>query len=172
MNIILIGIGGSGKSTIGKLLAKKLGNTFMDTDTMVEDKLKMTIPNIVEKFGWDKFRDFESQIIDTICKLDNTVISSGGGVVIRDENISKMKVNGTFIWLKANIDTLVERIGDGKNRPIFTSSKYIKYELKQIYSGRKKLYTKASNYIINTDNKTPQQIVTEIISYLKIGKLI
>lgn len=172
MNIVLIGIGGSGKSTIGKLLAIKLGKKAVEMDKIVEEKFKMSIPQIVEKLGWDKFRDFESQIVDDLCKLDNTVISSGGGVVIRDENISKLKMNGILIWLKASIDTLVARIGDGKDRPIFTNSKSIKKELEQIYSGRKNLYNKASSHSINTDNKTPQQITEEIILYLKNRKFL
>lgn len=172
MNIVLIGIGGSGKSTIGKLMAKKLGKKFFEMDTMLVEKLNMTIPQIVEKLGWDKFRDIESQIVDDLCKLDNIIISSGGGVVIREENILKLKANGILIWLKAPIDTLVERIGDGKDRPIFTNSKSIKNELEQIYSGRKNLYSKAADYSFNTDGKTPEEITTKIIAYLESKKSI
>lgn len=172
MNIVLIGIGGSGKSTIGKLLAEKLGKKFMDMDNMVEEKLNISITQIVKTMGWEKFRNFESQLVDDLCKLNNVVVSSGGGVVIRDENIPKLKMNGILIWLKARIDTLVNRIGDGKNRPILTNPIRIKEDLERIYAERETLYNKASNFSISTDNKTPQQVVEEIISYLKNGKLI
>lgn len=167
MNIVLIGIGGSGKSTIGKLLAEKLGKKFIDMDTMVEKKLNMSIPQIVEKLGWEKFRDCESQIVDDLSRLDNRIIASGGGVVIRDENILKLKRNSLLIWLKTSIDTLVKRVGDGKNRPIFTNSNRIRKELEQIYAGRKTLYQKAANYSVDTDGKTLEEITEEIIMIIK-----
>lgn len=170
MNIILIGIGGSGKSTVGKLLANKLDKKFFEMDKIIEKKVNMSIPQIVEKFGWDKFRDCESQVVDDLCKLNNTVISSGGGVVIREENISKLKANGILIWLRARIDTLAKRIGDGKSRPILSNPKNIKKELKQIYDGRKKLYQKAADCNLNTDSNTPEEIADKIIKYLKDKK--
>ncbi len=167
MNIVLIGIGGCGKSTIGKLLAKKLGKKFIDMDSMVEEKLNMSISQIVKKLGWNKFRDFESQIVDNLSKFDNRVIATGGGVVTRDENILKLKERSILIWLKANIDTLIERIGDGTGRPILTNSKRIRKDLEQIYTGRKNLYQKAANCSFDTDGKTPEEITEEIITTLE-----
>ncbi len=167
MNIVLIGIGGSGKSTIGKLLAERLTRRFIDMDTLIEVKMKMSITQIVKKLGWDKFRDFESQTIDDLGVLNNIVIASGGGIVIRNKNILKLRQNSLFIWLKAGIDTLVDRIGNGSGRPILKYSKNIKKDLELIYAGRRNLYQKAANYTINTDNRTPDEITEEIITHLK-----
>ncbi len=167
MYIVLIGMAGSGKSTVGRLLSEKLNRKFIETDTMIEKEVKLTIAQTVEKFGWDKFRDFESQVVEELKNEKEAIISTGGGIVIREENIIKLKKHGIFIWLSAEIETLAKRIGHGRSRPLFAESPDLKKEIARILSGRINLYKKAGDCRIDTDKLTPNQITEEIMKYCK-----
>src|SRR5690554_4149804 len=105
-NIVLIGMSGAGKSDKGKYLAKKLGWKFIDTDEIIADKYKTSIDNIFCDFGEDYFRDIESDLIKEISSLNNTVISTGGGVVTRAINIDYLRQNGYIFLLLGKIQTL------------------------------------------------------------------
>src|SRR5947209_804954 len=98
MNIILIGMRGSGKSTIAKKLAKKLDKSFYDMDTILSKKVGMTLPDYVKQFGWESFRDKESKIALDVSQLTNAVIATGGGIILREENINALKKNGKFVF--------------------------------------------------------------------------
>lgn len=158
---------GSGKSTIGKILAKKLNRLFLETDELIIKKHKMAIPRIVKNFGWEKFRDFEASIVAEIAVSNNNVVASGGGVVTREQNIRKLKKNGILIWLTANLVTLLKRIGADPNRPTLTSAKTKKEEMRLILVQRRKLYRKAADYIVATEGKTPHQVAKEILVLLR-----
>src|SRR5258708_33419605 len=98
MNIILIGMRGSGKSTIAKKLAKKLDKQFYDMDTLLEKKVGMTLPEFVATNSWEVFRNKESEIAKEISAVTNAVIATGGGVIVRQKNIDTLKKNGVFIF--------------------------------------------------------------------------
>lgn len=166
MNIILIGMRGSGKTTIGKLLSEKLNKTFYDLDTLLALKENMPISKIVEKQGWDYFRDQESEIVEKIFQETNAVISTGGGVILRQKNIAALGKNGTFIFLKASVSEITKRINKGKNRPSLTGKKSFIEELEDIWNERKQLYNQTANIIIETDNKTFDEITHEIMQQL------
>ncbi len=118
MNIVLIGMRGSGKTTVGKILARKLGRELVEMDELITQKAGLAIPEIVEKYGWSKFRDIEEEITSEVAGRDNIVNATGGGVVTREKNIAKLKKNGVLVWLKASVDTLVKRIGEDSERPL------------------------------------------------------
>lgn len=165
-NIILIGMRGSGKSTIGKMLAKKIDITFIDMDTLLAEKVNMSLPEFVKKYGWEKFRDKESEVIEKTQNLSNAVIATGGGAIIRKENIDALKKNGKFIYLETSIETMIKRIGKGKNRPPLTKEKTLEEELNHVLHERKNLYEQTADTIVKTDNKTVKQIVDEIVNLL------
>ena len=94
MNIVLIGMRGSGKTAIGKLLAKRLGKQFIEMDELIVQRLGQSIPEIVNRYGWEKFRDTEEEITREVAGLDNVINATGGGVVTREENIRELKKKG------------------------------------------------------------------------------
>ena len=151
-NIILIGMLGCGKSTIGKLLSEKLGKQFQDTDSAIEIAAGCNIPDIFQTQGEETFREIEAQVIAEISKKSNLVISTGGGCVTRNENISLLRQNGTIIWLKRSLNLLPT---DG--RPLSQSQK-----LTELYKQRQPLYQAASDYIIENSG-TPEETVATII---------
>lgn len=163
---------GSGKTTVGMLLAKKINFRFAQCDEILEKKAEATISEFVAKFGWPKFRILESEIISKICQKDNTVISTGGGVVEKQGNIDHLKKNGIIIYFKADVDTLYARIANSKNRPLLTGAKSMLIDLKNVLNKREPLYNKNANLIINVSSKKIEEIIDIIISYLKDKKYI
>ena len=166
MNIVLIGMRGSGKSTVAKLLAKKLAKHFYDMDSLLVKKVGMALPEFVNKYDWELFRDKESEIADEISSMADAVIATGGGVILRQKNVDALKKNGTFVFLKTSVEQMLKRIGNAKNRPSLTSKKSLKEEIEQVWKERKSLYEQAADVTIDTDNKTLDEIIEEIIKKL------
>ena len=110
MNIILIGFRGTGKTTIGKMLAQRLGKEFVDADEYLEQKEGKTVKDIFAEGGEKLFREIETQIIAELCLLDNRVVATGGGAILREENVKTLKKSGIIILLEADVDTIYKRI--------------------------------------------------------------
>lgn len=166
-NIVLIGMRGSGKTTVAKLLSQKLNKRCLELDYMIVKKIELPISVIVEKYGWDFFRDKESEIAKKVSLENDIVISTGGGIILRQENIDALKENGVFILLNASVETLIQRIGNYSQLPPLTDKKTPKEELGFILEQREALYKKAANIIIDTDNLNPLETTDKIISQLK-----
>lgn len=161
MNIILIGMRGTGKTTIGRKLAEKLNYRFIETDLLIEDKTGMKIKDFVSKFGWPKFRERETEVLKSLSG-NNTVLSTGGGVVVKEENISLIRKFGKIIWLRAGIETMIKRIGNDTNRPFVTGAKSMKEDLENLVKEREELYQKAADYVIDTDNQSAVNLINSI----------
>jgi shikimate kinase len=161
-NIYLVGFMGSGKSTVGKLLAEKLNIKFIDVDTEIEKKEGKKISEIFREKGEKYFRELEKKEIENLTKKTDLVVSTGGGLGANLENMKKMKKTGTVIWLDVPLNLLLERCGNDQNRPLLQQP----FEkLKKLYEDRKKVYSMADVHIkINT--QTPQEIVKEILKRL------
>ncbi len=166
MNIVLIGMRGSGKTTIAKQLAEKLHKSFYDLDMLLAEKEKMTIAEIVHIHGWEYFREKESKITENISHQTNAVISTGGGVILHKKNIDALKKNAIFILLKTSVEAMIKRIGNDTNRPALTNKKSLKEELEEVWKERKPIYETIANHSIETDGKTVKQITEEIIKQL------
>ena len=166
-NIVLIGYRGTGKTVVSKILAEKLNRKLIEMDAMIVKKARMTIPEIVEKYGWDRFRNLESELTEEVSKLDNCVIDTGGGVILRKQNIDNLKKNGIIILLKADIKTIISRIKNGIQRPSLTGKRSFVEEVAEVLNQRKKKYETAADYAIDTSKHTVDEIVINIISYLK-----
>jgi len=163
MNIVLIGYRGTGKSAVGEVLAERLGMPCIGMDAEIVKKAGMTIPEIVEKYDWPRFRDMESEVTRELAGLDHTIIDTGGGVIERPENTETLKTNARIFWLKASADTIVSRIQDGTERPSLTSGKTFTEEVSEVLERRIPKYKSAAQYEIDTDNSTPEQIAERII---------
>ena len=144
-NIILCGFMGSGKTVVGKELAKITGRRFVDTDDLVEKKQGIPIKAIFEIYGEDYFRDLEHQVCCDTAELKNCVISTGGGAVTFERNVSALKNGGRIVFLDADFDTICERIGDSTNRPLFQD----KDKAKELFDERRPKYEAAADLTVD-----------------------
>ena len=167
MNIVLIGFRGTGKSTVGKLLAQRLERDFVDSDKCIESAAGKTIKSIFEDVGEKGFRKIEADIITELSKMDNTVISAGGGVVLKEENVKILKSNGFLILLEATPEIIHNRITQDEKttqqRPSLTEKKPLD-EIKHLITKREHAYKNAADYTINTSYVSCEDIVKEIIT--------
>lgn len=159
-NIVFIGMMGSGKSSIGSMVSKKLNLNFFDIDQLIENDQKMKISNIFEIKGESFFRNIEKNITLSILKSKKGVVALGGGAFINRTIKNEVLKNHLSFWLNWNIDTLVNRIKNSKKRPLAINSS--KNELIGIIKKRSVIYSKAL-YKIDCENFTKQQITKKII---------
>ncbi|MFH1546553.1 MAG: shikimate kinase [Patescibacteria group bacterium] len=152
-NIVLIGMRGSGKSAIGCVLAKFLDFEFMDVDRELEKNEGMKIPEIVGKHGWQHFRDLETKYVKKAAVKNQAVISTGGGVILRKENVENLKKNGVIVFIHAPLDHLARRVSRNKNRPSLTG-KSPHEELEKVWQQREKIYREAADVEVFFDFET------------------
>jgi shikimate kinase len=164
-NLYLIGMMGSGKSTLGKSIAEKLDYGFIDTDTEVEKAQGKSIPEIFEIDGKDKFRQIETQVLDRISDDNRLVVATGGGIVIELENWNYLK-QGLVVWLDVSIAVLVERLKNDFTRPILNTPGELEPKLQQILSERRDRYKKANLHILITEHLPPNEIVRQIMNQI------
>jgi shikimate dehydrogenase len=163
MNIVLIGMRGAGKTAVGQALAQRLGRELIEMDELIVQKAKLSIPEIVEERGWEGFRDLEEEVATAVAERDDSVIATGGGVVVREQNIAKLKPNGLLVWLTASVDSLLQRIGDDDNRPLL-KGKSRRQDLEITLDERQPFYQKAADITIATEDKTPQAVAETIVN--------
>jgi len=164
-NIVLIGMMGSGKSTIGTMIAEELGYKFIDTDDLIETKAKKAIPKIFEAHGESYFRELECKAVSEVSHETKAVISTGGGVVLNKENIQNLKKNGLVILLNGDADTLYKRLhNNSEDRPLLNDDD-LKMKITDILEKRKDLYFSSCDKVVEIASKDPKSIVSEIIEY-------
>lgn len=166
MNIVLIGYRGTGKSTVAKLLGQKLGRNVVSTDAEVIAKAQLPIPEIVEKFGWDHFRQIETEVCQVLSTQEDLVIDTGGGAILKQENVIALNINSVTVWLTAEIPTIASRIGGDTQRPSLSGTKTFVEEIEEILTDRTPKYQAAADHIIPTDHFSPDQIAESIYSLL------
>jgi shikimate kinase len=163
MNLVLIGYRGAGKSEVGKILAARLGMKLVGMDAEIVRQAGMSIPQIVESFGWPGFRDRETEEARKLAGFDNLVIDTGGGIIERPENIEVLRRNARIFWLKASVDTIVSRIRGDSERPSLTSGKTFTEEVAEVLERRIPGYRSSAHYEIETDGSNPKQVAAAII---------
>jgi len=163
MNLVLIGYRGTGKSVVGAILARRLAMRYIGMDAAIVERAGMSIPDIVEKYGWPGFRDLESAEARELAGLDNLVIDTGGGIIERPENIEALQKSAMIFWLKAKVDTIVSRIEGDTQRPALTSGKSFTEEVTEVLERRIPSYRSAARHEIDTDELTPEQLADRII---------
>ena len=162
-NLTLTGMMGVGKSTIGKILAKKLGYKFIDVDKLIEEKEHSSINLIFKNKGESHFRKIESEITLSNLKGDNSVISLGGGAFLNETIRKKAKKFSVSFWLDVPIDELIKRLRKSKQRPLLFKQNTSE-AVKKIYYSRKKIYNKA-DFRIKCDYLKSEEIVNKILNF-------
>ncbi len=163
MNIILIGYRGTGKSTIGKVLVKKLNRPLISMDELITKKGNQSIPQMVDTHGWDYFRNLESEVALEVSTKDNCIIDCGGGVILKDENIKNLKKNGKCFLLKAKIETIMERIQGDPNRPALKKGMSFLEEQEMVLKEREPKYEAAADVVIDTSVLSIDQSIEKIL---------
>lgn len=160
-NIVLTGFMGTGKSTVGKSVADKLGMQFIDIDHLVEQDQEMYISEIFSLKGEAYFRELESKFVQKVSQYTNVVIATGGGVVLNRDNINNLKKNGIIIRLKANIETILRNTSKNNTRPLLQNGD-VRSRIEEILKQREKYYQN-NHYEIDVSFLTIEQVVSEII---------
>ena len=163
MNIVLIGMMGSGKSTVGRLAAKKLQWEFYDSDRRIEEEEKMTISDIFEKKGEPAFRKIEERVVGNLIRENECVIAVGGGAPLSEENWRAFGINSTVLWLKVKPEILYKRLEHGglKIRPLLKDSLSVE-RLSQILKDREPFYSRAS-LAIDTSGLEPEEAAEKVL---------
>lgn len=161
-NIFLIGFMGCGKSTVASHIAQKHNLSVIEMDQVIEEIEGMSIPDIFEQKGELYFRDAETRLLMEIQDQQGQVVSCGGGLVLREENIATMKKGGTVVYLTAKPETILERVNEDESRPLLKGNKNIS-AVEEMMTKREQKYKRAADFIVSTDEKTPEQISEEIL---------
>ncbi|MBS0153329.1 MAG: shikimate kinase [Nitrospira sp.] len=164
MNVVLIGYRGTGKSTVGKIVATRLGRELLSTDAEIVKSAGQTIPQIVEQHGWEFFRDLESKICQDLAGKDGLVLDTGGGAILRPQNVEVLKRTGTLFWLTASVATIATRIGSDTQRPSLTGTKSFVDEIQEMLRERTPKYQAAADHVIETEGKSVTQVADEILA--------
>ncbi len=163
MNVILCGMMGAGKTTIGVKIAERTSLRWYDTDVMITDK-HGKIADIFEYYGEEYFRQLETNIVKELSGQDGLVISTGGGLVLKEENNKLLQANGKIVFLRATLETLAARLNLDATRPLLKSETENIYDrLKKLLKERMPVYESVADFIVDVDGKTPDEVADEII---------
>ena len=166
MNIYIVGPMGSGKSTVGKIVARSLFLNFLDSDKEIERTTGATIDWIFDLEGETGFRKRETIELEKIVQLNSHVVATGGGIILSDHNRNLLGARGIVVYLETPIKTQVERTGKDKDRPLLKSGDP-ETILTQLNSEREHLYKEVSDHVIQTSNKSSQEVADQIIKIIK-----
>ena len=165
MNVVLCGMMGVGKSTVGMKVAERMKRRWVDTDTLIADRYG-SINDIFEYYGEAHFRSLESDVTIELSKKDDLVISTGGGLVLKWENAEPLKKSGKLFFLKASVETLLARVQGDDTRPLLRNVN-TKEKLTQLILERTPRYEHVSDYKIDTDGKSADEVANEIVAIME-----
>lgn len=169
--ISLIGLPGGGKSTVGRHLARRLGITFTDSDTLVEQRIHESIRSFFEREGEDAFRDIEQQVVAELCRTANGVLATGGGAVLREANRSALRESTTVVYLRSTPEELFRRLRHDTQRPLLQVADP-QARLRQLHAERDPLYLKTAHFIIETGRPSVTMLVNMILMQLELAGIV
>ncbi len=164
-NVFLIGFMGAGKSTIANELERKLEMNRVEMDSMIVEKQGMSISEIFDEYGEIYFRNLESNCLIELQKVKQSIVSCGGGVVMRKDNAGHMKANGRIVLLTATPETILERVKDSTERPLLNNNMNVEF-IAELMDKRRDRYLEVADVVVETDGKNTDQICDEIIEKL------
>lgn len=165
MNIILAGMPASGKTTVSRALAKILGAKLVDTDAEIVKK-HGAISAIFARHGEETFRNFETEVVKKVCKSSGAIISTGGGCLLREENVKLFKQSGKIVYLRTKIQTLLKRVDGDTSRPLLSGN--AEEKMKKLFKDRAPVYENAADITVDTDGRTPEEIAIIISEQIKL----
>ena len=166
--ICLVGLPGSGKSTVGRQLARRLNCTFIDSDHAIEEQLGCSIREYFEREGEDRFRDVEESVIDRLTQEPHGVLSTGGGSVLRPVNRARLHQRTRVVYLSSSPEELFRRLRHDMNRPLLQVADPLG-RLRDLHSLRDPLYRKTAHHVIETGRPSVSTLVNMIIAQLELG---
>jgi shikimate kinase len=161
-NIILIGFMGSGKSSIGRMVAKRMGFQFVDTDRLIEERAGKSIPETFAEQGEEAFRDLETAAIESLVHFKRCVISTGGGAVLREKNRALLRELGFVVLLTASAEVLWERVSRNTRRPLLQTENP-RETLSQMLAARREVYEAAAEFVLDTSHFSHGRSAQEVI---------
>ena len=164
-NIVLIGFMGAGKSTISDYLSTMFDMRLVEMDQEISERQEMSIPDIFATYGEEYFRNLETELLKELQTGSNCIISCGGGVALREENVVEMKKNGRVVLLTASPETIYERVKDSNDRPLLKGNNNVEF-IADLMEKRREKYEAAADVVIQTDDKSIVQICEELITKL------
>ena len=163
--IVLVGMMGSGKSTVGQLLADRLGWAYRDSDADVETTTGRTVPEIFERDGERAFRRAEAEVLAHACALQTpVVVSAAGGSVLASDNRRLLAGSGTVVWLRARPDTNARRVGDGAGRPLLGHDPA--GAMARLFAERAPYYGEVADLVVDVDDLSPDEVVVRILQFV------
>jgi shikimate kinase len=165
-NLILVGMMGAGKTTVGRLLARRLKRPFFDSDDVIEQRCGVSIPVIFEIEGEAGFRLRERQVIAELCGLHGAVIATGGGAVVAPENRGAISGGGTVVYLHARPGSLWYRVRQDRNRPLLATADPQK-RLEELYDQRDPLYREVADLVLDTGRQSVQTLARDLLARLE-----
>jgi shikimate kinase len=173
MNVVLIGYRGTGKSTVARILAERLGWPWFDSDERIESLAKRTIAEIFADDGEEAFRDWETQVVRDLATRQQCVLALGGGAVLREANRGALANSGRVVWLTAPPEVLWQRIredhGTAARRPSLTPQGGIT-EITATLAAREPIYRQCADAVVDTCGRTPEEVVGAILEQLKLPR--
>lgn len=166
-NIFLVGLMGSGKTTVGRALAKKLNKRFIDSDHEIEARTGASIPLIFEIEGEASFRQREANVIRELTAQNDIILATGGGAILKPENRELLKARGTVIYLRASVNSILQRTSHDKNRPLLQVADP-RQRIEQLAREREPYYLEVADFIIETGRPNVQSLVQTILSQLEL----
>jgi len=165
VNLYLIGMMGAGKTTVGRVVARRLGYQFFDTDALIEQMTGQTIPKIFAESGEDVFRDLETQVLSELSAYTRLAIATGGGTIIRRTNWSYLH-HGIVIWLDASPDQLYQRIKNSTHRPLLQAPDP-QQRLHELLEQRRSRYAEADIHIQSLSDESPDQVALRVLEAVR-----
>jgi len=172
MNLVLIGYRATGKTTLARQLAQRLGWDWIDADVEIEDRAGKSIARVFAEDGEPAFRDMEAAVIADLCARPRLVVAAGGGAPLREESRQAMRKSGHVVWLTATPETILARMtGDATTadrRPSLTNRPPLE-EIVQLLNRREPVYRESAHLVVDTEGKLPEQVRDEILSLLNLA---
>lgn len=165
-SLILVGMMGAGKTTVGRLLARRLKRSFYDSDEEIERRCGVRIPVIFDIEGEAGFRARETQVIAELCALDNAVLATGGGAVLAEENRRVIAARGIVVYLHARPPHLWQRVRRDRNRPLLATAAPQK-KLEEFYAERDPLYREVADLVVDTGKQSVQTLAKDLLTRLE-----